>query len=638
LLVDLDLPQPGGYDDGGGGMGLPFPFPADSLFIDAPYEHYGSERADGITAVTSPSIRQLRVDFRTGPPLFVRTLPGPKLVRDRHPYLQRIRFFVTRYDGAPTHAPTHEHHHPASTKPPHIEPTNQRRPPSNTPSRKQSLQGAKSTNPVDTTPARAHDGSVRRRWWIATVAAASLAPVPAAPAAPATPAASAAPASAAPAALAPAAPATRPTRSTRSTSVELVGSLTIAWQGDQARGCAAAGLCGVSGSLQMLPSGGSSGAPGPPPLELSDPSSVARVVEQSPSGITGATCADLVPVDFVFGVGRSSAGGLRAVVDEDNSVQLPSAGRCAGPTAKDLSALELPARRLGSHGYDLSGRATFGAGPFAVTAISSVRALFSRGSGGTNNGASGTLSTVTVGSSSSPPPAGVRTRVELQEHAELVYRIAGVDGGLTTTFAGLAAPFCDPLGACGTSGELAETFSANGTLGFFGSRIVKRRVGSRAALADLRAGRLELERGLAGLPIGETVTETLRRPDGTECADSSTEDTVLGSSLAGERHSERLALDPSGGGGLDGSDSLRTRCPGPSGADILGSSSLAAATLPDRALGTRRLAITFRSAGSFSSSAYAGERGGSVVLSLVRAQASGGTSREPIIVTAPPVP
>jgi hypothetical protein len=99
LLVDLDLPQPGGYD-GGGGMGVPFPLPADSLFIDAPYEGYGSARANGITGVTSPSVRELRVDFRTGPPLFVRPILAPKLVRNRHPYLQRIRFFVIWYDGA----------------------------------------------------------------------------------------------------------------------------------------------------------------------------------------------------------------------------------------------------------------------------------------------------------------------------------------------------------------------------------------------------------------------------------------------------------------------------------------------------------------------------------------------------------
>jgi len=44
-------------------------------------------------------------------------------------------------------------------------------------------------------------------------------------------------------------------RTSRQRTVTMTGSLTIAWHGDLTRGCAAVGQCGVSGMLQILPSG-----------------------------------------------------------------------------------------------------------------------------------------------------------------------------------------------------------------------------------------------------------------------------------------------------------------------------------------------------------------------------------------------
>jgi hypothetical protein len=412
-------------------------------------------------------------------------------------------------------------------------------------------------------------------------------------------------------------------------TVELVGSLTIAWQGDQTRGCAAEGLCGVSGSLQMLPGGTMSSSPGPPPLELSDQASVARVIERSASGATESTCADLVPVDVVFHV--ADAGGLRAVVDPGGSGQLPSAGRCAGPTAGDLSALTLPARKLGSHGYDFSGQTSFGAGPFTVTVASTVRALFSRGL--TGLGGIGVLSTSTTSTGvviGTPVP---KLPTRLQEHAELDYRVKGLTGALTTTFAGLAPPLCDALGACRTTGTVHETFTAGGVVSFIGMRMVKHRVGTRAALADLRAGRLGVYDSFQGLPIEETATETLTGPDGATCSDRRLEGPFRPAPSPTRGHVIELKLTGGqqpfffGGGGLD---AFRTRCPGPSAADVLGTSPLAAATLPVSALGAHALTITLGGGGSFTASAYAGKRAGSLVLSLVLEHARGGTSRVPV--------
>jgi hypothetical protein len=98
LLVDLDLPEPGGYDDGGG-MGVPFPLPAYSLFIDAPYNGYGADRANGVTGVAASGVTELRLSFRTGSPIFARTAPAPTAEVRRHPYLKRLRFFVIWYAG-----------------------------------------------------------------------------------------------------------------------------------------------------------------------------------------------------------------------------------------------------------------------------------------------------------------------------------------------------------------------------------------------------------------------------------------------------------------------------------------------------------------------------------------------------------
>jgi len=431
--------------------------------------------------------------------------------------------------------------------------------------------------------------------------------------------------------------ATGATRATPGVTVQLVGLLTIAWQGDPARGCAAEGLCGVSGSLQMLPSGQGGVSGGPPPIELSDFGAVARVTDASAGGAVTA-CADPVPVDVLFVV-KHGAGGLQAVLESTSSPQPPSAGRCAGPTAADLSGLALPARKLGSHGYDLSGQTTFGAGPFTVTAISTVRALFARG--GTNSGGIGGLggigSVPGILSVGRPVPMP-RAPTTLEEHAEVDYRIEGLSGALSTSFAGLAAPLCAPLGACGVTGELQESFSGGGVISFVGSRKVKHRVGERAALADLRSGRLGLGGGLEGLPIAETTTETLTGPDGTVCSDRQTASALPASGLSSiGRRGVALILGPYGAGGpsLFGVDPLRTRCPGPSAVDVLGSSPLARASILASTLGAHRLEVTFQRRGSFTGSAYQGERGGSVVLSLVFERARGGTSRVPV---GPPFP
>src|SRR5947209_1246142 len=96
-------------------------------------------------------------------------------------------------------------------------------------------------------------------------------------------------------------------------NVVMTGSLTIGWTAGAGRGCAGAGLCGVSGSLEMLAGGSASASGGPAPFELSDFNAAVRVITRAGDGSVRSTCADLLPVDVTLTV-RHTARGLRAVL------------------------------------------------------------------------------------------------------------------------------------------------------------------------------------------------------------------------------------------------------------------------------------------------------------------------------------
>jgi hypothetical protein len=420
----------------------------------------------------------------------------------------------------------------------------------------------------------------------------------------------------------------RPPRA-RQVNVTLTGGLTVVWTGDPARGCAAAGQCGVRGSLQMVQGdeAASESGGGAPPLELSDQSAVARVQTTAPDG-TFTGCADLVPVDFFLTV-RKTRGAARATLDASDALGAPSSGRCAGPTAADIGTMKLPARQMGSRGYDLSGQTSFGAGPFEVTAISTVRAHFTYGNQGDQVGLGGFgfLSGGVGGGGSTRP---LKPRPALQESAMARYRITGVSGALDTDFAGVAPPLCDGLGDCGATGRLTQTISTHGTVLFAGTRLVSHRVGLSGALADLRRGRLLLFDSFGVRPIHETVAEMLSQSDGASCTDTGSLRLARTSSAGPHRGVDELALAAGAGElGFGSPDPFRTRCPGPSTADIIGTGggSVATATVTAGELGDRHLSIAFRPRAAFDGPDYSGRRTGSVVVSMTLVHQSGGTRR-----------
>ncbi len=395
------------------------------------------------------------------------------------------------------------------------------------------------------------------------------------------------------------------------------GSLAIAWTGEPARGCAAAGLCGVGGAMQITPSGstgegGTGITPATVPIQVQG-TAVARVLSTEPDGAAGPSCADPVSVDLSLLVRRTSAG-LRAVDDPSQTFGTASAGRCAGPTAADLTGLQLPATHLGAYGYVLSGTTSYGAGPFLITVVSTLRARITVG-----GGFPGEPTTTTA-------PV-VHIRHVLQEDASVRYRVVGTSGALRTTFTGLAAPLCAPLGACGASGSVRQTFAAGGSLSFSGQRQVSARVGRSTALADLSAGRLTANGG-GTIPIA--IGETWSSPQQVSCLDRSGGTVQLTASTLSHRRGVEVVADAGLGEGFSPGvfDPFRTRCPGPSSVDVLGSrESLATAVIAGGRIGAPRLTLTLRQTGAFTGSAYDGSRSGSVTLTLSRTHESGGTAR-----------
>ncbi len=421
----------------------------------------------------------------------------------------------------------------------------------------------------------------------------------------------------------------RPPRQ-RVVNSEVTGPLLIAWSGDPAHGCAAAGLCGVTGTVQIHLGGASaSSSGGPPQLIANDDGAVARVQTTQPDGSV-TTCADLVPIQFSFGLHRPGGRLAAEISTAFGPGQTPSSGRCAGPTAGELAALVLPARRVAS-GYDFSGHSSITTGPFAVTVISGVRARVTFGNQGGNGGGMEIVS----GSGTTVP---VKPHSALVERASFTYRVTGFSGALTTDFAGQAPPQCDALGACGATGRLVQAFTAHGSLSFTGARVATRHVGRDRALADLRHGDMVLSDTFAEQAVRESVDETSAQKGGLPC--TATSSIALAGGLAGRsrRGSDKLLLsDPVDGFGDGPPDAFRTPCPGPSAQDILGpgSATMATATIAAGRLGARHLSIIFRGRDRFDAPAYSGRRSGAVVLGLVLVRSAGGTRRVSLLTGEP---
>jgi hypothetical protein len=396
--------------------------------------------------------------------------------------------------------------------------------------------------------------------------------------------------------------------------LEPSGSLLITWQGSEARGCRVTGECGVTGSLAVHPDSQIDASESPPQndVEISDGNAVARVTDPRSS-----TCADQVPVDLFLNIVRARSGHLRATVEDLEGA--PSSGRCAGPTAVDLANMQLPAvRRPGPlQSFDLTGKSSFGAGPFVVTIKSTLRVERPLHVGGGAGG--GSLSGGFGGSSSG------RRHTILHERVAFDYRLLPVRIRLMTSFHGRPDPLCLALDACGESGSVTDAISIrSGIVRFQASRRIAHPVPSAVALRDLRAGRLQPDFPPLFPTVKGHLTEVVGRPGSPPCQDQLDQG---GLSIDAEPDSGGLTLSLGGSAApASPADLLRTRCPGPSAVDVFGSEGSGTVRLALRSL-RRDLVVVLPLRRSFASGSYAGTTAGSVALRLQLVRVTAGTQR-----------
>jgi hypothetical protein len=414
-------------------------------------------------------------------------------------------------------------------------------------------------------------------------------------------------------------------------ALQVSGTLTYAWHGDPSRGCAAEGLCGARGSMIVHFDGyanlfavGRRGS-----VSLNGASATVRVRREDP-GLPTGECVDVLSIDN-FGIRLDRLRGRQYIAAVDSTPA--SAGRCAGPLARELSKVHLSAWRLrtGALGFDLRGQASLVGGPFSGELIST---LVLRPDTVDLTGSSTSFS-----SSAGGTPPRPRVRTVLVEYARVRYRIVGASGALATSFVGDPAPVCETLDSCGVSGLLGLSVSSyRGTLDVVASRTVTRRVGRTRALADLRSGRLALDYAqLLDSKLRASMTETMTRPGEVPCRDTTAPPITLVVNPFGFQ-------GRSGGptfvvGGSDNTiDPLRTHCPGPSMVDVTNGpqffgpgpsgNPLAQGSIAEKGLGLRQISVALSDSGRFAGAGYSGTRDGLLRFSLTLLHTTGGTRRE----------
>jgi len=391
------------------------------------------------------------------------------------------------------------------------------------------------------------------------------------------------------------------------------GNLTYTWHGDPSHGCAAVGLCDVEGAL-IIASQGSADAQrigGRTFINFDLANATVRVLDG------GGECIDSPGAGAGEGLVVGPAAQGRLVGDVQGSV---SSGRCAGPIAQDMSGIGLPVRKSGGKlaTFDLRGTVPFVSGPFSGTLVSTLVLRPDR-SESMSESSSGS------GSTQGRPPHKV-----LIERVTLRYRLEPLADGLEIPFSGDPEPLCAPLDACGATGTLlVSTAGPSIPLTLTASRTVARRVGAHRALADLRRGRLGQPGGFAQLP-SLNVAETLSAADGSRC-DASASAQRSGAALSfggpfggrGRGAATRVSLP------AFGTELMRTYCPGPSSADVIGNSEvLGRATVPVAQLLRPQSDLVLTDPGSFSGFGYVGTRTGGIGFSMALEGIRAGTVQE----------
>lgn len=403
--------------------------------------------------------------------------------------------------------------------------------------------------------------------------------------------------------------------------VTVDGELTVAFHGDAGTGCAAAGLCGYSGTIVARPGSGAlsvttyrrRGRVGHL-VELAFAPvltgyTTAALVQRSSPGGQGGTCEDAQTASF-------GTAPTQPVHGNSVTVTLLGAGgsllatRCAGPLDSDLQSAvptaTMPLRTLERGGVtvDLSGTRPFAAHGYAGTITSSV--------------------VLKLGKPQKSPsqtsfPPGVKT-AQIRTVTEKL-SVDRMDGDLRAAVSGTADPIvCRLLDTCGLSGTLGLAPAVREV----SAEAIAMGPASRPyddflTALGLRSG--PRPRGIAAVLFvvwGGQVTANLTQSGGS-CSDTAP-DGGIAVDLSVSAANGKLA------GVAASSDSWRTRCPGPS-FENAGSPFTASAS--PGALSRARIKIEVHPGAPFGDDGYVVSPSGSLSVVLRRGRIS------QVVATAP---
>lgn len=398
------------------------------------------------------------------------------------------------------------------------------------------------------------------------------------------------------------------------------GSIKVFWHGDQARGCAAAGLCRYSGSIVYPLRRGQAF------LEL-EPDSYfpvfgfldargqtrARTVRTLAGGGTAVCSQHARSTSFTLSADRAWRGRDWLTLDTRIYPAPLASGECAGPRLEDI-APSLPSALVRTRDIEKRGERV------------SLRGRFAFAAGALTGHVTSTLHLTSRGVrrehliDDNPGGGGSRHRHRHRRRHRLVvklhYRLVHAQGEARRDFRAVSAPICRLRDACGSHGsEVYSLDDAGKRFDVYGAASVtsRRRPSLRHALRTVvRHGFVD---GFLPVPRSAGLSShAFEAPGGVACLDRFRPREQPSLALFGESGKLRLILFESEG------SILRGRCPGPT--DSQRGSDLGRLRVSPGQLRKKAVTLRLRDRGSFRRGAYSGTTGVRLNVRLRRTGAS----------------